>query len=209
MIHFDQEQLNQLEKTYRTNLLNSVYGFRPVNLIATIDGACQENLAVFSSVVHLGANPSLIAFVQRPITEFSHTYKNILETGYFTINQVNKTIYKNAHYTSARFEKEVSEFEACQLTPEYKVGFSAPFVKESLVQIGLKFVQELPIELNNTKLIIGEVIHLFVNDDTIQNDGTIDSEKNQAVTVNGLESYFEAKILDQFPYAKVSQIPKF
>lgn len=209
MLHFDKSKLNVLEKIYRTKLMNSVYGFRPVNLIGTVDGNGNENLAIFSSVVHLGANPSLVAYVQRPITEQSHTYKNIVETGFFTINQVNKEIYKNAHYTSARFPKEDSEFLNCKLTSIYKENFKAPFVLESHVQIGLKFVQEVEIKLNNTKLIIGEVEHLFVVENTILEDGTIDSAKNQAISVNGLETYFESTKIEQLPYAKVNQIPKF
>jgi flavin reductase (DIM6/NTAB) family NADH-FMN oxidoreductase RutF len=209
MEHFDKTQLNELEKTYRTKLINSIYGFRPVNLIGTIDGNCNENLAIFSSVVHLGANPSLLAFVQRPITEHSHTYKNIKETGFFTINQVNKEIFKNAHFTSARFPKEESEFKACNLTPVYKENFLVPFVNESPVQVALKFVQEIDIELNNTKLIIGEIMHLFIKENSILEDGTINSELNQAVSVNGLETYFESNLIEQLPYAKVNQIPKF
>jgi flavin reductase (DIM6/NTAB) family NADH-FMN oxidoreductase RutF len=209
MKHFDKHTLENLEKTYRTKLLNSVYGFRPVNLIGTLDKNCHENLAIFSSIVHLGANPSLIGFIQRPITEFSHTYKNIIETGFFTINQVNKSIYKKAHYTSARFPKENSEFKACQLTPEYKCDFYAPFVSESLVQIGLKFVQEIDIQLNKTKLIIGEIQHLFIHESSILEDGTINNEHNKAISINGLETYFESIKIEQLPYAKMNQLPNF
>jgi flavin reductase (DIM6/NTAB) family NADH-FMN oxidoreductase RutF len=210
MIYFDKNALNNLEKTYRTKLLNSVYGFRPVNLIGTINSNSQENLAIFSSLVHLGANPSLMAYIQRPVTEHSsHTYKNIIESGYFTINQVNKQIYKNAHFTSARFTREESEFEFCKLTPEYKSNFIAPFVKESHVQIGLKFVQEIAIELNNTKLIIGEVEHLFINEESVLEDGTINPEENQAISVNGLDAYFESNLIEKLPYAKIEQLSKF
>ena len=55
----------------------------------------------------------------------------------------------NAHYTSAKFDKEESEFEECHLTEEYLDGFTAPFVKESRLKIGMKFEESIPIEINN------------------------------------------------------------
>ena len=206
MIHFDIKKIDSLEKSFRSNLINSIHGVKPVNLIGTKNNENLENLAIFSSVIHLGADPALIGFIQRPLTEFSHTYKNIIETGFFTVNQVNKSIFKEAHLTSARFERQISEFEICNLKSEYKIDFFAPFVKECFVQIGVKFIQEIPIELNGTKLIIGEIQHIFMQENGIDIEGNLNPKENQSVGVNGLESYFEYAELEKLPYAKANNI---
>ncbi|HBF47730.1 MAG TPA: flavin oxidoreductase, partial [Shewanella frigidimarina] len=41
-----------------------------------------------------------------------HTFENIMQTGLYTINHVNQSIYEQAHQTSARYDKDESEFEA-------------------------------------------------------------------------------------------------
>ncbi len=206
MQHFSKSDLDTLEKNYRANLINSVSGYKPANLIATIGNDGATNVAIFSSVIHLGANPALLGFIQRPVGAQSHTYKNIKENGVFTINHVHASFVEKAHYTSARFERDVSEFDACQLTPDYLEGFAAPFVKESVIKIGLRFVQEMPIVLNNTILIIGQIEHLFIEDTLIQADGNIALDLAESMAVAGLETYYRAQKAQQLPYAKVANV---
>ena len=101
MKHFTKQDLNQLEKIYRLNLINSVTGIKPANLVGTIDNQENSNLAIISSVVHLGSNPGIIGFIMRPDAKVRrHTYENIVETQYYTINHVLTTWIDKAHYTS-------------------------------------------------------------------------------------------------------------
>ncbi|MCX5663448.1 MAG: flavin reductase, partial [Planctomycetota bacterium] len=88
MQHFDRAGILQMERNFRVNLVNSLSGYKPANLIGTLGSDGVENLAIFSSVVHLGSDPALLGFIQRPIGEQSHTYKNIIASGFFTINHV-------------------------------------------------------------------------------------------------------------------------
>lgn len=83
----------------------------------------QTNLAIFNSLVHIGANPPLIGFVVRPDSAERHTLNNILETGFYTINHINENIYKQAHQTSARYPEEISEFAATGLNEQYLSNF--------------------------------------------------------------------------------------
>ena len=77
MQHFDRAGILQMERSFRVNRLNSVSGYKPANLIGTLESDGVENLAIFSSVVHLGSDPALLGFIQRTIGEQSHTYKKI------------------------------------------------------------------------------------------------------------------------------------
>lgn len=137
-----QENILAFEKLYRTNFVNSLSGFKSANLIGTFSKEGKTNLAIFSSVIHVGANPPVIGMLVRPASVPRHTYINVKEIGYFTINHINKEIFKRAHQTSARYDYEVSEFDECGLTPDYSEVVKAPYVKESKIKIGCRFVEE-------------------------------------------------------------------
>lgn len=196
------ENILAFEKLYRTNFVNSLSGFKSANLIGTISKEGKTNLAIFSSVIHVGANPPLIGMLVRPASVPRHTYTNIKETGYFTINHINKEIFKQAHQTSARYAKEVSEFDECGLTPEYSTTIKAPYVKESKIKIGCRFVEEHQIKTNDTIFIVGEILEIIIPDDVLMNDGYVDIEKAETIAVSGLDSYHETKKISRLTYAK-------
>lgn len=206
MTKYDKKDIQNLNKSFRTNLINSILGPKPVNLIGTKSKDGIENLAIFSSLVHLGADPALIGFIQRPITDFSHTYKNILETNYYTINQINTKIYKNAHITSARVERELSEFNISNLRASYEQDFFAPFVLESHVKIGLIFREAIPIKWNNTHLIIGEIESLIFDKNCIETNGEVNPLTNDIALVSGLETYYSSQFLEKLAYVKAKDI---
>jgi flavin reductase (DIM6/NTAB) family NADH-FMN oxidoreductase RutF len=202
------ENVLTFEKQYRTNFINSLSGFKSANLIGTISSEGKTNLAIFSSVIHVGANPPLMGLLMRPVSDERHTYTNIKETNHFTINHINKEIFKQAHQTSARYDKDVSEFDACGLTPEFKEALKAPYVKESEIKIGLKFVEEQEIKSNGTIFIIGEIVEIILPDDVVATDGYVDIEKAGTIAISGLDSYHETKRISRLAYAKPGSEPK-
>lgn len=200
--HISFDAIMAMEKQERVHLINSLGGFKSVVLVGTSDSEKNTNLAIFSSVFHIGANPPLIALVFRPSPPERNTLTNILETGFYTINHVNESIYKQAHQTSARYDKEISEFEVTGLQPEYKKKFTAPFVKESNIQLGIEFKEKIDITINNTILIIGEIVDIYVPQECYHTDGFIDLEKANTITCSGLDSYHKTIQLDRLSYAK-------
>ena len=194
-----------MEKRLRGNLINSAGGFKSVCLIGTVDKASQTNLAVFSSIVHLGASPPLIAFIVRPDSVERNTLSNILETGYYTINHLNEAIYIKAHQTSARYPKEISEFDAVGLTSIYKDEFLAPYVKESNVQLGIQFKERIDLAINGTVLIIGQIQHIYFPKGCLCEDAFLDLEKANSITCSGLDSYHKTQRLARLSYAKVDK----
>ncbi len=191
-----------LEKLFRTNFVNSLSGFKSGNLIGTISKDGKTNLAIFSSVIHVGANPPLIGLLVRPASVPRHTYSNIKETGCFTINHINKEIFKRAHQTSARYDQNFSEFDECGLTPEYSETVKAPYVKESKIKIACRFVEEHQIKTNDTIFIIGEILEVIIPDDVLLNDGYVDIEKAGTIAISALDSYHETKRIARLSYAK-------
>lgn len=200
--HISIEAIMAMEKQYRVHFINSLGGFKSVSLVGTVDNEGKKNLAVFSSLVHIGANPPLIALIFRPSPPERNTLSNLLETGFYTLNHINETIYSQAHQTSARYEKEVSEFDKTGLTPEYKNDFKAPFVKESVVQIGMAFREKIDITINNTIMVIGEIVQVYFPENCLSKDGFLDLEKANTITCSGLDSYHKTIQLDRLSYAK-------
>jgi flavin reductase (DIM6/NTAB) family NADH-FMN oxidoreductase RutF len=202
------QNILDFEKLYRAAFVNSLSGFKSANLIGTVSFKGKTNLAIFSSVIHVGANPPLMGFLMRPVSVERHTYNNIKETGHFTINHINKEIFKQAHQTSASYEKEISEFDACDLTPEYTETIKAPYVKESKIKVGLKFLEEQEIKSNGTIIIVGEIQEVILANDIIFTDGFVDIEKAGTIAISGLNSYHETKRIARLSYAKPGIEPK-
>jgi len=196
------ENLMQLEQRNRATFVNSITGFKSVSLIGTMDELGQTNLAIFNSIIHIGANPPYIGFISRPDSAERHTLENIEQTGFYTINHISESIYKQAHQTSARYSKNISEFDATSLNKEFKDGFKAPFVAESTIKIGISFKERIDIKLNNTALIIGQIEHVFFPNDCLSSDGFVDIEKAGSITCAGLDSYHTTKRLARLSYAK-------
>lgn len=203
--HLSFEDIIELEKQKRTNLVNSCGGFKSVCLIATCDSKGQKNVAPFNSLVHIGASPPLIGFIIRPDSVERHTLMNILETGYFTINHLNEGIYRQAHQASARYAKEISEFEAVGLRPIQKDDFPAPYVMESIIKMGVTFRERVNIYANGTILIIGHITHLYFPDDCLTADAFLDLEKATTITCSGLDCYHRTQKIERLSYAKTDK----
>jgi len=205
----DLTEIMNWDERFRLKFINSISGYKGVHLIGSVNGDCQTNLAIFNSIIHIGSSPPLIGFIMRPLTVERNTYNNIIKTGYYTINHVHRSFLKQAHYTSTKFPKEKSEFDECNLTPEYTEGFIAPFVGESNVKLGMKFNESIEIEVNGTILMVGEVQQVNVDDDYIEEDGQIDLEKAKDVCVTGLNQYSTVTKTEKLPYARLSEVPNF
>ena len=209
-MYLSKEDIVNTERVKRLNIINSISGIKPANLIGSISDEGEENVAIISSVVHLGSNPAYLGYILRPTEEVRrHTYENILDNGCFTVNHIHSSFIEQAHYTSAKFEKEISEFDVCGLTAEYLQDFKAPFVKESVLKMGLKHVESIPIQCNGTLMIVGEVQHLIIPDHAINELGYIDLGLIDDVGISGLNCYYELKKITAFPYARVSEVPNF
>ena len=229
MKHFSSADINEFADRERARFINSLSGFKSANLVATIDEQGITNLAMISSVFHIGASPALIGMIIRPTavqpTPESNTRKenisaaenkavprntlaNIKHTGVYTINHVSADIYQQAHQTSARYDDDVSEFDEVGLTETYIDGGMAPFVLESSLKFSLSVREITPLTINNTILVIGEVTHVLVDDVAVKTDGYIDIESLNTTTVSGLDSYHTTLRLARLSYAKVAQLVK-
>ncbi|WP_298287981.1 flavin reductase [uncultured Lutibacter sp.] len=202
MKHFNIDEIHQLAHLYKINLINSCTGYKSANLIATKSINNTTNVAVFSSVIHLGSAPPLLGFILRPTTVPRNTYQNIIETGFYTINHIHQEILEDAHHTSAKYKREISEFDVTNLETDYKNNFIAPFVKDCPIQIGMKYIEEYDIKSNNTKLVVGEIQELYIEEKLLKEDGFVNLSEGNIATINGLNGYAVPTLKERFEYQR-------
>ncbi|MFC3852826.1 flavin reductase family protein [Salinispirillum marinum] len=202
MIRHSLQDISAMRSRYRAQLINAMSGIKGVHLVGSRSAAGTENLAVFNSVMHVGADPAAMAVLFRPLTVQRDTYDNIKETGSFTLNLFTVDMVDAAHQTSAKYPSETSEFAATGLTPEYSDLCIAPYVKESPIRIGLSFAEEHTLDINGTVLVVGRVDELWLPEHAMQEDGWIALDDYGIVSVAGLDTYYQGKMLARKPYAQ-------
>lgn len=198
----ERSEIDQLEKRQRANLINSLSGYKSANLLGTISAKGQTNLALMSSVFHIGAHPPLVGALLRPHSVPRHSLENLKELGEYTLNMVTSSMYQKAHQSSARYPREQSEFSAVGLDEEYSSRLKAPYVAQSPVRTGLKLLDTQTLAVNDTVLVIGEIVELHIEPGLLGEDGHLDLNAADAVAVSGLDEYHCATSLARLAYAK-------
>ncbi|MBU6327909.1 MAG: flavin reductase [Verrucomicrobia bacterium] len=191
-----------MEPLTRVQFATSLPGAKPISLIGTIDRSGQTNLAPFSSVLHLGSSPCLLGMISRPDLVDRHTLANVKEMRAWTVNHLHPEILVAAHQCSAKYPKNVSEFEATGLTVHDHPGFPAPFVKESRFRIGLELEDLIPIPTNGTHLIVGRVVLVQVSEEYLMPHGGIDLVGLECLASTALDTYFKLQPLARLTHAK-------
>lgn len=194
--------INAIDKRNRANLINSLSGYKSANLLGSINAKGQTNLALMTSVFHVGANPPLLGLLIRPHSVPRHSLENLMETGVFTLNVVTRDIHAQAHQTTARYSREQSEFKAVGLDEEYSSLMQAPYVAQSPIKTGLSVVETQTLAVNDTVLVIAEIIELRLDDGLMNDDGHLDMNAAGAVAVTGLDEYHWASTLGRLSYPK-------
>lgn len=196
------EDIEKLEQRYRTAFINSLAGFRQAVLVGTRSRDGHSNLAIFNSLIHLGASPALFGLINRPDSVQRDTLQNILETKEYTLNYVSAAQYEKAHQTSARYGKGVSEFEQTGLEELYHPSCSAPFLESAVVQIAMKLEDTIPIPLNGTILIVGSIAQVHIDASLVAPDGFVALSEAEVLISQGLDAYFISSSIGRLPYAK-------
>lgn len=201
-LRLDRAAIDALGRHERTNLVNSLSGYKGVHLVGTCDADRRTNLAIVTSVIHVGAAPPLMGMLMRPHTVPRHSLENLVATGCWTLNAVTRDVHEAAHLTSARWPRERSEFEGVGLTPAWSDVHGAPYVAESPLQVGLELVERHVLG-NGCTLVVGGVVEVRLARDVRAADGQLDLGTLGIVVASGLDEYHVAESLGRLPYAKV------
>ncbi len=207
MQQFTPAEWQSWERFYRANFINSLTGFKSASLIGTINADGVPNLGMFSSMVHIGSDPALIGYINRPVAAAPHTLANIKANKLYTVNHIHASFLDKAHQTSAKYPDEVNEFTEVGLTEAFIEGVPVPFVKESHIKYLLSLKEIIPIQLNDTFLVIGQLEQVMI-DPTLQPsaDGFLHLDQAGSICSNGLDAYYNTKLIDRYAYAKPGKL---
>nr|WP_297348862.1 flavin reductase [uncultured Glaciecola sp.] len=211
--YFNASDIDNMAQRVRANFINSLSGFKSGNLIGTRSASSKDgtkgidNLAVVSSVFHIGAHPPLLGMIMRPHTVRRDTLQNIKDTGEYTINHICSTIVEKAHWTSANYDQQLSEFAEIGLTPQTTDQVKAPYVLESRIKLGMQVQDIQVLAINQTELVIGQVVEVIIEPQWLSEDGYVDIEAADSVAISCLDSYHSTHRIARLGYAKANQKP--
>lgn len=201
-VTYTRAELKNLDAGFRRNFINSISGYKSVNLIGSVDKGGNTNLAIFNTIFHVGSTPPLIGMLIRPPKVPRHTLQNIRETGFYTINHIKQEFFNKAHQTAARYYEKKSEFEVVGLKPWYSGNMKAPYVMESPVKIGMEIREDYVLKSNGSVLIIGEILEAIVMKNAILSDGLIDLGITGTVAGSGLDTYYSTTKIARLSFAR-------
>jgi len=196
------EEILAWEREYRRAFVNTLSGAKAAFLLSSISNNTVFNLALVTSVVHLGAAPPLLAVLLRPPEAGQDSRENIEINGYFTLNAVSRPFLEAAHQCSARYPRETSEFEACGLTPWQSATLDTPFVRESPLKMGLKAIECVDVQANNSRLIVGALLEVHLDDRLLERDGQLLPDKADLCGVAGLNAWYALESAGILPFAR-------
>ncbi len=85
MIYISNEKFENLHHLYKINLINSCSAYKSAILLGTKSNNYIVNVAVFSTVTHIGSNPPMPGFFSRSRTVLRNTYNNIKTNGFIRL----------------------------------------------------------------------------------------------------------------------------
>lgn len=96
-----------------------------------------------------------------PIYRHTHTYKNILRTGEFVINFINKDYFDDCITTINHNDDETDEFEAGGFHKEQAKTVVCPRMQEAFLSLECRFEREIDLSgSGRASLVIGRVNHI-------------------------------------------------
>jgi len=152
---------------------------RPIGWISTVNANGQPNLAPYSFFNMVCANPPTVVFcpmIRSTDKEQKDTLNNIKANGEFVVNFVTEGLAEAMNLSSQETFPDVDEFKLAGLTPAPSVAVKVPRVAESPIHFECKLTQIVEIGNNpgGGSVVIGEVVHLQVDDGILLGEDKID-----------------------------------
>lgn len=172
---------------------------RPIAFVSTISQKGEENLAPFSFFTGVGSNPLTVLFC--PANKDDGSEKDTLRNcklqaeggqGEFVVNIVSTSFLRQAVAAAEPFPYGVNEFSAVGLTPTASISVRPPRVLEAPISFECRTLHVLrtnPGQPAGGNVVLGQVMHVHVRDDLINDRLHIDPALLDAVGRMGGLSY--------------------
>jgi flavin reductase (DIM6/NTAB) family NADH-FMN oxidoreductase RutF len=182
---------------------------RPIALVSSMSPDGRVNLAPFSFFNGIGSNPMTLLFcpVNAPDGTPKDTLRNVRPAaeggiGEFVVNVAVEAYARQVAAAAEGLPYGESEFALVGLTPAGAAKVRPPRVAESPIAFECKMLQIVslnPGKAGGGNVVIGEVVHVFVRDDLINDRLHIDGEKLHAIARMGGPSYCRTRDRFEMP----------
>jgi flavin reductase (DIM6/NTAB) family NADH-FMN oxidoreductase RutF len=191
------------------NLLIGLVAPRPIALITSMNEDGRMNAAPFSSYNYLCTDPPVVGIgvTNKPGETYipKDTARNIRRTGEFVVNVVTEDLLKQMNVCATDFPEDDNELEMAGLTTAPSQKVKVPRIAQA--HAALECVEHATIEIGRSRIILGRVVGIYVEDQFIDPAGPyVKAEELHAVgRMNGLGLYVKTRdsfvTLPRIPYA--------
>ena len=203
----------EVEKSSPRNIYNLLIGLvapRPIALVTSVDENGVINAAPFSAYNYLCTDPPIVGLgvTDRPTGQFvpKDTARNIRRGGEFVVNVVTEDLLPQMNICATDFPEDVSELEMAGLETEASAVVSVPRIKQA--HAALECVEHSTIEIGRSRIILGRVVAMFVEDKFVDPTGPyiLGEELHAIGRMNGLGSYVKTQdaffTMPRIPYSE-------
>jgi flavin reductase (DIM6/NTAB) family NADH-FMN oxidoreductase RutF len=185
---------------------------RPIGWISTVDEAGRPNLAPFSFFNVVCPKPPTVLFcpmIRGTDGNTKDTLNNVKATGEFVVNIVTEELVPAMIASSVEIAADVNEFELTGLKTAPSVVVKPPRVAQSPIHFECKLTQI--VEIGNNRgggsVVIGEIVHLHVDERVLFDEDKIDLKALKPVGRLARSAYVRVTDLFEIERPK-SQIPR-
>jgi flavin reductase (DIM6/NTAB) family NADH-FMN oxidoreductase RutF len=160
---------------------------RPIAWVSTRSPEGILNAAPFSFFTVVAYRPPMVGItLMRRAGQPKDTWHNIEATGEYVINLITEFNVHQANRTSIEAPPGFNEFEYAGITPKPSRVVSVPGILESPVQLECRWVRSFDFGESDaynhpTRFIVGEVVHLSVDDQLLEGGKYVDMTRLRPV----------------------------
>jgi flavin reductase (DIM6/NTAB) family NADH-FMN oxidoreductase RutF len=137
---------------------------RPIAWITTIGADGRVNAAPFSSYNYVAHSPPMLAVnIGSRAGELKDTARNIVESGWFTVNVATEAVMETMHGTGADYPAEISECEALGIELVPGDASPVPRIAASPIHMECRLDQAITLGRGLNTLYIGEVLRFHLS----------------------------------------------
>ncbi len=174
--------LKDLSPAAAQNYLQHAIAPRPICFASTVDKEGNVNLSPFSFFNLFSTNPAVVVFSpsrRARDNTTKHTLENILVVPEVVVNIVSYDILQQVSLASCEYPKNADEFIKAGFTKEPSLLIKPPRVKESPIQLECKVLEIKPLGNKGGagNLVIAQVLMMHINENVLNESGSIDQTK--------------------------------
>ena len=178
--------------------------FRPGNMLYPVPAVMASllgendvpNIITVAWAGTVCSDPAMVSISVRK-ERYSHEY--IKNNGEFVVNLTTRSLAKATDYCGVKSGRDVDKFKEAKLTPLPSEKVKCPSIMESPVSIECKVEQIIP--LGTHDMFIGRVVNVTVDEDLLDEKGTLHLKKANLMTYSHGRYYELGKELGTFGYS--------